>query len=199
MFGPRSALDEAAAQHILAGKWISTQLGATDWMNNKSPSVWEPGLFSRSVTKQITSGVTEQYRIKVCVGLEYVKLYTETLGFVLPGHLGSSESISQGTKQGKGSAPASRLGGQRNSGYSMLQPHTWTSSQGCQQLGTAIPTAVCPILFAEYFAFLMEGSTHACERKQLRKERQEGNWWFPALPLCFWSWIRIPRKKQNHL
>lgn len=150
MFGPRSALDEAAAQHILAGKWISAHLGATDWMNHKSPSVWVPGLFCRSVTKQITSGVTEQYRIKVCMGLEYVKLYTETLRFVLPVHLGSSQSISQGTKQGKGSAPASRpgkaarLGGQRDKGYSMLQPHKQTSSQGCQQLGTTIPNRCVP-------------------------------------------------------
>lgn len=71
---------------------------------------------------------------------------------------------------------AARLGGQRDSGYSRLQPHTWTSSHGCQQLGTTIPTAVCPILFAEDFAFLKEGSTQAwnnAENSSERKGRRE--------------------------
>lgn len=44
---------------------------------HKSPSVRVPGLFSRSVTKQITSGVTEQCTRKVCMGLEYVLEYVE--------------------------------------------------------------------------------------------------------------------------
>lgn len=118
-----------------------------------------------SVTKQVTSRVTEQYRIKIYMGLEYVKLYTETLGFVLPVHLGSSQSINQGTKQGKGSAPASRQVklqgwvGRRTQDipcYSHIQgqaPRPLSSCHNHSQL-------LC-VLFAEYFAFLKEEPTRA--------------------------------------
>lgn len=147
-------------------------------MSHKSPSVWVPGLFSRSLTKQITSGVTEQYRIKACMGLEYVKLYTVTLGFVLPVHLGSSQSISQGTKQGEGSAPASRqvkLQDWVSRGMQDIPCYSHIHGQAARAVSSwaqPFPATVCPILFAEYFAFLKEGSTQTWNNAKHSSERK---------------------------
>lgn len=110
------------------------------------------------------------------MGLEYVKLYTETLGFVLPVHLGSSQSIKQGTKQGKGSAPASRQVklqgwvGRRTQDIPSYS-HIHGKLLGLSAVGHNHFQLLC-ILFAEYFAFLMAGSTRAWNNAKNSSERK---------------------------
>lgn len=68
VFGPTTTLDLSVAQYILTGSWASWQLGAKGLDETQICSVQEPGLFSRSVTRQVNKWDTELVQKKILYG-----------------------------------------------------------------------------------------------------------------------------------